>query len=58
MSEQKPKKKRGFGSMDPRKHEEIARMGGEALAKNREYMREIGSRGGKAGKGKKKNRLK
>lgn len=47
--------KRGFASMDENKLKEIARKGGQSVSQNREYMAEIGRRGGIAsGKQRKK----
>ena len=40
------KSKRGFASLDPEKQKEIARKGGLAVSQNREYMAEIGRKGG------------
>lgn len=38
---------RGFASMNPDQQREIARMGGQAIAKDRSRMSEIGRAGGK-----------
>lgn len=53
--ENKPKRGRGFASMDPERQREIARMGGRAVpseqrsfARNRDLAREAGRRGGQA----------
>jgi general stress protein YciG len=44
--EDKPKSKRGFASMDPKKLEEIARKGGYKVSEDRKHMAEIGRKGG------------
>lgn len=40
------KKRLGFAAMDPSKHREIARMGGEAVSQDTKHMAKIGSLGG------------
>jgi len=40
-------KPRGFAVMSAEDTRRIARMGGEAVSRNRKHMREIGKKGGK-----------
>jgi uncharacterized protein len=40
------KSRRGFASMDKERQRKIAQMGGLAVSSDREYMAEIGRRGG------------
>ncbi|MEA2554336.1 MAG: uncharacterized protein QOJ65_2512 [Fimbriimonadaceae bacterium] len=40
------KQERGFAAMNPEKQKQIARKGGEAVARNRQHMAEIGRKGG------------
>jgi general stress protein YciG len=42
------KQERGFAAMNPEKQKQIARKGGEAVARNRQHMAEIGRRGGES----------
>ena len=42
------KQERGFAAMNPEKQKQIARKGGEAVARNRQHMAEIGRKGGEA----------
>ena len=42
------KQERGFAAMNPEKQRQIARKGGEAVARNRQHMAEIGRKGGEA----------
>ena len=42
------KQERGFAAMSPEKQKQIARKGGEAVARNRQHMAEIGRKGGEA----------
>lgn len=46
MTTEKKKSTRGFGSMNPEKQKAIARKGGLAVSQNREFMAEIGRKGG------------
>lgn len=40
------KKRRGFAAMEPEAQKEIARLGGRTISENKDYMAEIGQRGG------------
>jgi general stress protein YciG len=42
------KQERGFAAMSPDKQKQIARKGGEAVARNRQHMADIGRKGGEA----------
>ena len=42
------KSKRGFASMPADQVKTIARLGGQSVSRNREFMAEIGRKGGKA----------
>ena len=42
------KQERGFAAMNPDKQRQIARKGGEAVARNRQHMADIGRKGGEA----------
>lgn len=42
------KQERGFAAMSPDKQKQIARKGGEAVARNRQHMADIGRRGGES----------
>lgn len=42
------KQRKGFAVMEPAEVERIARMGGEAVSKNRAHMKRIGAAGGAA----------
>lgn len=43
--------RRGFAAMKPDQQREIARKGGQTVSSNREYMAEIGRKGGIASHG-------
>ena len=43
--------RRGFAAMDPDQQREIARKGGKTVSENREYMAQIGRKGGVASHG-------
>lgn len=38
--------KRGFAAIDPKLRKEIARLGGQAVSRDRRHMAEIGRKGG------------
>ena len=43
--------RRGFAAMKPEQQREIARKGGQTVSSNRDYMAEIGRKGGIASHG-------
>lgn len=45
------RRRRGFAAMSPDQQREIARKGGQTVSNNREYMAEIGRKGGIASHG-------
>ena len=44
-------RRRGFAAMKPEQQREIARKGGQTVSSNRDYMAEIGRKGGIASHG-------
>ena len=45
------RRRRGFAAMNPDQQREIARKGGQTVSNNRQYMAEIGRKGGIASHG-------